>query len=155
MKGIGNLVKELRLSSGIELSQKELADKAGLNVETVNRIEHDQNTAIDSLYKIANALGVTIGDLLPEEQYPQEFKKAHNKGTSQCNDREHEKYHKLLEEILHSEKDELIQCITVNLKSLSANASDRPYRRVLTAEELQDPAAGFDRDFSFKRSSKG
>jgi len=66
MKGIGECVKSRRLER--KLSQQALADLAGMNIETVNRIEHDQNCGIDSLYDIANALGLVLGDLLPGDQ---------------------------------------------------------------------------------------
>jgi transcriptional regulator with XRE-family HTH domain len=70
MKGIGERVKALRLSMPKPNSQGVLAELAGVNTETVNRIEHDHNCEIESLKRIADVFKVTIGDLLPEDQWP-------------------------------------------------------------------------------------
>jgi len=64
---LGKNIRERR--EALRWSQKRLGEEAGgINVETVNRIEHDQNTTIEKLYAIAKALGISLGELLPEDQ---------------------------------------------------------------------------------------
>lgn len=56
-------IKFLRNSKGI--SQQGLADKVGIDRSTISRIENDEiDTTIDNAIKIADALNVTIDDLL-------------------------------------------------------------------------------------------
>lgn len=57
-------VKELRESLG--LSQKALAEKAGVAQATVHYIESGGNYTQKSIRKIARALGVTVAALLDE-----------------------------------------------------------------------------------------
>lgn len=54
---IGKRVQALRKQCG--WSQEELGDKAGLNTETINRIELGGNTTLRSLFQVAAALGVS------------------------------------------------------------------------------------------------
>lgn len=51
-------VLEAREAAG--LSQQALADQAGLPQTTIARIERGNNTSIETLTKIANALGKTV-----------------------------------------------------------------------------------------------
>ncbi|MEW5954874.1 MAG: helix-turn-helix transcriptional regulator [Bacillota bacterium] len=59
-------VKELRESFG--LSQKALAEKAGIAQATVHYIESGGNYTQKSILKLAAALGVSVTDLLDEPQ---------------------------------------------------------------------------------------
>ncbi len=97
MQKFGFRVKALR--DGFHWSQKLLADKAGMDTETVNRIEHGQNTTVLKLYKLARALGVRIGDLLPED----EWSATCAAGPQLCTDSQHRRLQGMLDEILHSQ----------------------------------------------------
>jgi transcriptional regulator with XRE-family HTH domain len=57
-------LKTLRLRS--LLTQRELADKAGVSRGTVVRIEDGQPANVATVRKLAEALGVTAGDLTGE-----------------------------------------------------------------------------------------
>lgn len=48
-----------------ELSQSEVAERAGIDRKTVNRIENERfSPSIDTLTRISVALGVNVSDLL-------------------------------------------------------------------------------------------
>ncbi len=56
---IGQLIKTVRTQEG--LTQKELAERLGVNVATVNRYETGkQNLTVDTIKKIAKAIGSNI-----------------------------------------------------------------------------------------------
>jgi transcriptional regulator with XRE-family HTH domain len=117
MKGIGERVKTLRLQHPSKLSQQDLADLSDVNIETINRIEHDHNTQIDSLLKIANALKVKVGDLLPEDQ------RAASQTHAQigiC--REHLPVFQLLDVVLHAEDQRLADWICGNIDTFHKQA---------------------------------
>ena len=60
---IGVKIKLLRTKQ--KLSQEELGFKAGLNKNSIGGIERGENVpSIDTLYQIANALGITLVDLV-------------------------------------------------------------------------------------------
>jgi putative transcriptional regulator len=61
---LGNTVYRLRLAKG--LTQRALADRAKLHVETISRLETgtQENITIESLRRIAAALGTTAAKLL-------------------------------------------------------------------------------------------
>ncbi len=59
------VLKQLRLSR--HLSQEQLADMAGLNVRTIQRIESGQNASLESQKCIAAALDVTLETLKQED----------------------------------------------------------------------------------------
>ena len=60
---LNNNIKYLRNTKGI--SQQGLADKVGIDRSTVSRIENNEiETTIDNAIKIADALGVTLYDLV-------------------------------------------------------------------------------------------
>lgn len=61
-------VKMLRESLG--MSQKELAERAGIAQSTVHYIESGGNYTHKTLQKLAAALGVSVADLLDEPQAP-------------------------------------------------------------------------------------
>ena len=49
----------------LELSQSEVAERAGIDRKTVNRIENERfSPSIDTLTRISVALGVNVSDLL-------------------------------------------------------------------------------------------
>jgi transcriptional regulator with XRE-family HTH domain len=69
-------VKQLRLEAG--LTQAELAARAGVTVETVARLERvlrgrssaNSNPSLETLVRLANALGVEVSELLSEPSRP-------------------------------------------------------------------------------------
>ena len=104
MKGIGRRIEELRMAQTPRWSQGELAKHAGINIETIVRMESDRNTSIEKLEKVARAFGVTIGDLLPEDEYPESVAPSLTAGEmSLCVDPDHAKLQRMLDEILHSD----------------------------------------------------
>lgn len=63
-KQLGENLKKLRLEKN--LTQDELAEKAGLHFTYVGQIERGvRNPGVVNLYKLAKALKVTGGELLP------------------------------------------------------------------------------------------
>jgi transcriptional regulator with XRE-family HTH domain len=53
------------LREQLELSQSEVAERAGIDRKTVNRIENERfSPNIDTLTRISVALGVSVSDLL-------------------------------------------------------------------------------------------
>ena len=64
IRELGERVREIRKRSG--MSQAQLAEKADLANNTVSRIEGSQiNISAESLFNLADALGVTPNDLSP------------------------------------------------------------------------------------------
>lgn len=64
---IGRRIHEIRQDS--ELSQMDLAEKAGLSVSYVSMIENGRRrVSLDALIRIANILGVTVDELLNGNQ---------------------------------------------------------------------------------------
>ena len=69
-------VKQLRLEA--ELTQAELAARAGVTVETVARLERvlrgrssaNSNPSLETLVRLASALGVEVSELLSEPSRP-------------------------------------------------------------------------------------
>ncbi|GAB4017104.1 helix-turn-helix domain-containing protein [Spirosoma koreense] len=60
---VGQLIRESRKAKG--LTQKELAEKLGVGEPTVTNYESGkQNLTVDTLQKIAVALGVNMKDLV-------------------------------------------------------------------------------------------
>lgn len=60
---VKNRIRQVRVSRG--LSQKELADRAGVSQARLNYAEHPSTSPrIDNLLKIARALDTTIDDLV-------------------------------------------------------------------------------------------
>ncbi len=63
---IGRKLRELRLRS--DLSQKELADRAGVSQGSISAIETgEQSPTLDMLEHICHALGLKVGELLADE----------------------------------------------------------------------------------------
>lgn len=66
-KKLGERIRELRKSAGI--TQEELGEKAELNYKFIGELERGQvNVSLDSIVRIAEALGVKIGDLFSKEK---------------------------------------------------------------------------------------
>ncbi len=69
MESLGNKIKELRKKKG--LSQEELAENAGLNLRTIQRIENNKNEPRGkTLHLICRALGINAEDLLDYGKEP-------------------------------------------------------------------------------------
>ncbi|GAB3535893.1 helix-turn-helix transcriptional regulator [Arthrobacter tecti] len=61
---VGEKVRELRLAQG--LSQERLAHEAGLDRSYIGGVERgERNVALDNIYRLARALAVAPGELLP------------------------------------------------------------------------------------------
>lgn len=118
MRGIGENVIRLRNARG--WSQKELAKKAKVNVETVVRAEHDVNTSIDKLARMATALDSRLGELLPEDQKPKPAITPFGPIR-----REHELHHRMLEEILNG-PEKWATAIMGNIESLWSTSTGKP-----------------------------
>jgi transcriptional regulator with XRE-family HTH domain len=58
---IGRKIKELRTASG--LSQAALAERLGVSVERVSRIEREGNLTVRTIVAVANALDVLAAEL--------------------------------------------------------------------------------------------
>ncbi len=54
LQAVGERAKQLRLS--LELSQQELADRAGIGVATIHRFEKIGNASLENVLRIATAL---------------------------------------------------------------------------------------------------
>jgi transcriptional regulator with XRE-family HTH domain len=66
-KKLGERIRELRKTAGI--TQEELGEKADLNYKFIGELERGQvNVSLDSLVRIAGALGIRIGDLFSKEK---------------------------------------------------------------------------------------
>ena len=62
---LGDAVREKRAEA--EFSQEKLAEKAGLSTVFISRVERGKESpSMDSLVKIAKALGVKVRDLVAE-----------------------------------------------------------------------------------------
>lgn len=120
MQRFGKNIKKLRKKRG--WNQATLGEKAGgINVETIKRIEHGQNTTTEKFYKIAAALEVPLGALLPEDERPIE-----NNYTSVCpdNNPDHIAYHKAAERVLHSGNEMLINVMTLGLEATASQLDE-------------------------------
>jgi transcriptional regulator with XRE-family HTH domain len=68
-KDLGVRIRDLRKSGG--LTQEDLGEKAGLSYKFIGELERGEvNVSLDSLLKIAEAMGVKIGDLFSKEKIP-------------------------------------------------------------------------------------
>jgi transcriptional regulator with XRE-family HTH domain len=67
MMNIGRRIKELRKAAG--LSQEELARRAGMSLKGMGDIERGdiEDPHYSSLKKIADGLGISVGELLEEK----------------------------------------------------------------------------------------
>ena len=65
-RAIGAAIRSARLAAG--LSMTALAEQCGVSQPYLSQLEHGKGSpSINTLYKIANALGVSPQDLLPDE----------------------------------------------------------------------------------------
>lgn len=64
MKNLGNRIKAERQSRGI--TQEKLAEKADISLNFMSLIENGRNMSVDTLVKIAQALGVSVDYLLSD-----------------------------------------------------------------------------------------
>ena len=65
-KGLGKRIRTLRKLK--TFTQEELGETAGLSYKFIGEMERGiVNPSLDSLVRIANALGVKVGDLFPRE----------------------------------------------------------------------------------------
>lgn len=65
LKALSKTIKSKRQK--LNLTQEELAEKSGFHVNYIGGIERAQrNPSIDSLVRIARALGISPKDLMPE-----------------------------------------------------------------------------------------
>ncbi|MBM4136004.1 MAG: helix-turn-helix transcriptional regulator [Nitrospira sp.] len=68
-KELGERIRELRKIAGI--TQEELGEKSELSYKFIGELERGQvNVSVDSIARIADALGVKIGDLFFKEKIP-------------------------------------------------------------------------------------
>ena len=87
---LNNNIKFLRTKNGI--SQQGLADKVGIDRSTVSRIENNEiETTIDNAIKIADALNVSLYDLVSKDLRITNIETPPNKEN-------HEKYKQLLKD---------------------------------------------------------
>jgi transcriptional regulator with XRE-family HTH domain len=68
MRNVGGRVRALRVERGITLPA--LAEQAGLSKGLLSKLENDEesNPSISTLYKISEALHVTLADILETER---------------------------------------------------------------------------------------
>lgn len=68
IKELGMRIKQYRIS--LSITQKELADKCGVSVSTVVRIESGDDSIFMNYIKLLNGLGLTqnLDILIPEQQ---------------------------------------------------------------------------------------
>lgn len=87
---LNNNIKFLRTKNGI--SQQGLADKVGIDRSTVSRIENNEiETTIDNAIKIADALNVSLYDLVGKDL-------RGNNVETPLTEKKHEEYKKILRE---------------------------------------------------------
>jgi transcriptional regulator with XRE-family HTH domain len=61
---VGERIRALRKAAG--LSQERLAERAGLHYTYIGAVERaERNVTLDTLVRIANGLGVAVGDFFP------------------------------------------------------------------------------------------
>jgi len=61
---VGEVVRSLRL--GLDITQSELAYRAGVALATVQRVERGRMPSVTNLHRLAAALGVPVAELLGE-----------------------------------------------------------------------------------------
>lgn len=140
---VGDVVRKLR--DAADKTQEKLAAEVKIRPATISAIERTGKYDPETLEKIAPALKTTVAEiyaLVPTATAP-EGAEHH---VICC--ASHQKQHVMLNEILHSGKEDLIDGITVNLRSLSSSATGRPYSsepQDVPASGVRHGAYGFDR----------
>ena len=68
LKELGKRIQDIRIS--ISLTQKELAERAGLSPSTMERIENGENVKIENVLNVLRALSLlaNINMLVPEQE---------------------------------------------------------------------------------------
>jgi transcriptional regulator with XRE-family HTH domain len=67
-KEIGRRAQQFRLSR--RLSQEDVAEKAGLDVTQVRRLEAGQNVEMDTFIKVCDGIGVTLREVCDRRSKP-------------------------------------------------------------------------------------
>ena len=96
-KVFGNRIKELRERK--KLTQEKLAEKVGLDLQTISRIETGYYfTSFENLEKLANALEVTMADLFNfgHLKTKEELIKEINTELSTSSEKDVQRIHKLI-----------------------------------------------------------
>ena len=96
-KVFGKRIKELRERK--KLTQEKLAEKAGLDLQTISRIETGYYfTSFENLEKLANALDVTMADLFNfgHLKTKEELIKEINTELSTSSEKDVQRIHKLI-----------------------------------------------------------
>ncbi len=96
-KVFGKRIKELRERK--KLTQEKLAEKIGLDLQTISRIETGYYfTSFENLEKLANALDVTIADLFDFEHVKtkEELIKEINIALNNSDEKDVQRIHKLI-----------------------------------------------------------
>ena len=137
---IGNVIERVRTEKG--MNQAELAAKAGVRPNTLGDLENRRkNTRLETLERVAGALGTTVGDLYCEldETVRQRHPKSADGAASMCpaNNPGHLPYHQGLEKILHEvpNGEEVLRIATPALKAIVDAALGSP-------PEKKQPAGG-------------
>lgn len=70
LKELGERIRDIRVA--VPLTQKEMAQKAGVSPRTVERIENGENVKIENLLNILRVLGLLANAdvLVPEQEIP-------------------------------------------------------------------------------------
>jgi transcriptional regulator with XRE-family HTH domain len=105
---IGNLIEKIRSERGMK--QAELAAQAHMRPNTLGDLENQRkNSKVETLEKVATALGFTVGELYCEldqelrARYPKQASQAAS-DTCLCSDQMHRKLQVMLDDILHGSK---------------------------------------------------
>jgi transcriptional regulator with XRE-family HTH domain len=150
--GIGQVIRMLREQAGLD------QEGLGLDKGTISRIELGKNNPRpETLETIARKLKTTPGEIYTTLEMLNRKVRASREEEPVC--KHHKAHYELLEDILHSGKEDLIYGITVTLRAYSAGATDKLYSKLgggsLSLEELQQstslPNSG---EFIFDRSPK-
>ena len=70
LREIGERIRDIRIA--VPLTQKEMAEKAGVSPRTVERIENGENVKIENLLNILRTFGLleNLNTLIPEQEVP-------------------------------------------------------------------------------------
>jgi transcriptional regulator with XRE-family HTH domain len=94
-------IRELRLQRG--LTQAALCERAVISLDSVTRIEGGTRVpTIDTLERIANALGVSVGDLVHAHRAPQVQHPASVQRIAALIEREHPAVHSDMEIVVRA-----------------------------------------------------
>jgi len=71
-KKIGQRIRRLRIM--MKLSQGELAERSGLGIETISRMERGvQGLTLDNLYKISKGMNISLKELIDIDKKEEEL----------------------------------------------------------------------------------